>query len=124
MGESLRRSKDFTWLRRNLCVPIVGAGLNPLINVALNARKDCKKRRGSEEDALVLGLARKSKYEELERENDESKAYMNVLTGQIEALRSEAAELGKELKRPNEELGSFTKKQKPTNSKRKTRRFC
>ena len=47
--------------------------------------------------ALVFGLARKSKYEELQRQNDESKAYMNVLSGQIETLRREVAELGKEM---------------------------
>jgi chromosome segregation ATPase len=46
---------------------------------------------------LVFGLARKSKYEELQRQNDESKAYMNVLTGQIETLRREVAELRKEM---------------------------
>jgi len=52
----------------------------------------------SEEPALVFGLARKSKYEELQKQNDELKAYMNVLTGQVETLRREVAELRKETK--------------------------
>ncbi len=46
---------------------------------------------------MVFGLARKSKYEELQRQNDELKAYMNVLTGQIETLRRDVAQLGKEM---------------------------
>jgi chromosome segregation ATPase len=46
---------------------------------------------------LVFGLARKSMCEELQRENDELKAYMNVLTGQIETLRRGVAELGIEM---------------------------
>jgi predicted nuclease with TOPRIM domain len=51
-----------------------------------------------EEHALVFGLARKSKYEELRKQNDELKAYMNVVTGQVETLRREVAELRKETK--------------------------
>jgi predicted nuclease with TOPRIM domain len=50
-----------------------------------------------EEHALVFGLTRKSKYEELQRQSDELKAYVNVLTGQIETLRREVGELGKEM---------------------------
>jgi predicted nuclease with TOPRIM domain len=49
----------------------------------------------SEEQALDFGLTRKSKYEELKRQNEELRAYMNVLTGRIEALQKEVAELGR-----------------------------
>ena len=47
---------------------------------------------------MVFGLVRKSKCEELQKQNDELKAYMNVLTGQVETLRREVAELRKETK--------------------------
>ena len=46
-----------------------------------------------EECTVVFGLARKSKYVELEKQNDELKAYMNVLTAEMGTLREEVAEL-------------------------------
>jgi predicted nuclease with TOPRIM domain len=42
---------------------------------------------------LVFGLTWKSKYEELKKQNDELRAYMNVLTGRIERLQKEVTEL-------------------------------
>jgi predicted nuclease with TOPRIM domain len=62
-----------------------------------------------EELTLVFGLARKSKYEELQKQNDELKAYMNVLTGQVETLRREVAELGKETKASKQRIGQLRK---------------
>jgi len=47
--------------------------------------------------SLVFGLTRKSRYEKLQIQNDELKAYMNVLTGQIDTLRIQVAELRKEM---------------------------
>ena len=61
----------------------------------------------SEDHALVFGLTRKSKYEELQRQNDELKAYMNVLSGRIETLRKEVTGLRNEMemiKRRNRQL--------------------
>jgi predicted nuclease with TOPRIM domain len=52
----------------------------------------------SGEPTSVFGLARKSRCDELQKQNDELKAYMNVLTGQVDALRREVAELRKETK--------------------------
>jgi hypothetical protein len=46
-----------------------------------------------EERTMVFGLTRKSKYVELEKQNDELKAYMNVLTAEMGTLRKEVAEL-------------------------------
>jgi hypothetical protein len=46
-----------------------------------------------EESTVVFGLTRKSKYVELEKQNDELKAYMNVLTAEMGTLRKEVAEL-------------------------------
>jgi uncharacterized coiled-coil DUF342 family protein len=52
----------------------------------------------SEEFALVFGLTRKSKYEELQKQHDELKAYMSVLTGEMGTLRKEIAELREDTK--------------------------
>jgi predicted nuclease with TOPRIM domain len=46
-----------------------------------------------EERTMVFGLARKSKYVELEKQKDELKAYMNVLTAEMGTLRKEVAQL-------------------------------
>jgi uncharacterized coiled-coil DUF342 family protein len=42
---------------------------------------------------MVFGLTRKSKYAELEKQKDELKAYMNVLTAEMGTLRKEVAQL-------------------------------
>jgi uncharacterized coiled-coil DUF342 family protein len=42
---------------------------------------------------MVFGLTRKSKYAELEKQKDELKAYMNVLTAEMGTLRKEVAKL-------------------------------
>jgi len=47
---------------------------------------------------VVFGLAWRSKYQELQKQRDESMAYMNVLTGEVGTLRKEVAELRKETK--------------------------
>jgi chromosome segregation ATPase len=46
-----------------------------------------------EERTMVFGLTRKSKYAELEKQKDELKAYMNVLTAEMGTLRKEVAQL-------------------------------
>jgi chromosome segregation ATPase len=48
------------------------------------------------ESALVFGLTWKSKYKELEKQRDEMKAYMSILTGEVGNLRKEVAELKKD----------------------------
>ncbi len=45
---------------------------------------------------MILGLVRKSRYEELHRQLDELKAYMKILTSEVEKLRKEARELRSE----------------------------
>jgi archaellum component FlaC len=47
---------------------------------------------------VVFGLGWRSKYRELQKQRDESMAYMNVLTGEVGTLRKEVAELRKETK--------------------------
>lgn len=47
---------------------------------------------------MVLGLTRRSKYQELQKQRDELMAYMNVLTGEVGKLRKEVADLRKETK--------------------------
>ena len=49
-----------------------------------------------EEFSVVFGLVRRSKYEELQRQRDELKAYMKILTSEVETLRKKVAELRKE----------------------------
>jgi cell division protein FtsB len=51
-----------------------------------------------EELALVFGLTRKSKYEELQKQHNELKAYMNILNSEVETLRKEISELRKDTK--------------------------
>jgi chromosome segregation ATPase len=46
-----------------------------------------------EERTMVFGLTRKSKYAKLEKQNDELKAYMNVLTAEMGTLRKGVAQL-------------------------------
>jgi chromosome segregation ATPase len=46
---------------------------------------------------LTFGLVRRSKYEELERQVDELKAYMKVLTSEVEKLRKEARDSRNEI---------------------------
>ena len=45
---------------------------------------------------MIFGLVRKSRYEELHRQLDELKAYMKILTSEVEKLRKEARELRSE----------------------------
>ena len=47
---------------------------------------------------MTLGLVRKSRYEELRKQVEELKAYMKVLTSDVEKLRKEARELRNEVK--------------------------
>ena len=47
---------------------------------------------------MIFGLVRRSRYEELQRQVDELKAYMKILTGEVETLRKEARELRNETK--------------------------
>ena len=42
---------------------------------------------------MVFGFTRKSKYVELEKQRNEFKAYMNVLTAEMGTLRKEVAQL-------------------------------
>jgi uncharacterized coiled-coil DUF342 family protein len=42
---------------------------------------------------MVFGFTRKSKCAELEKQRDEQKAYMNVLTAEMATLRKEVAQL-------------------------------
>ena len=58
---------------------------------------------------MVFGLIRKSKYEELQNQNDESRAYMNVLTGRVETLRREVAELKKDTKASKQRIWQLRK---------------
>lgn len=58
---------------------------------------------------MVFGLARKSKYEDVQKQNDELKAYMNVLGGQVETLRREVAKLRKETKASKQRMWQFRK---------------
>lgn len=45
---------------------------------------------------MVFGLTWKSKFKELEKQRDEMKAYMSILTGEVGNLRKEVAELKKD----------------------------
>ena len=45
---------------------------------------------------MVFGLTWKSRYEELQKQNGELKAYMSVLNGEVANLRKEVAELRKD----------------------------
>jgi predicted nuclease with TOPRIM domain len=47
---------------------------------------------------VIFGLVRTSKYEELQRQVDELKAYMKILTSEVETLRKEARESRTEIK--------------------------
>ena len=62
---------------------------------------------------MVFGLTRKSKYEELQKQNAELKAYMNVLTSEMATLRKEVAELRKDTKVSKQKIWQL---QQETNS--------
>ena len=47
---------------------------------------------------MTFGLIRKSRYEELQKQMDELKAYMKVLTSDVEKLRKESRDLRIEVK--------------------------
>ena len=47
---------------------------------------------------MTFGLVRRSRYEELQKQLDELKAYMKVLTSDVEKLRRESRELRSEVK--------------------------
>jgi predicted nuclease with TOPRIM domain len=64
---------------------------------------------------LVFGLTRKSKYEELQKKNDELKAYMSVLTGEVGKLRKEVAELRRDTRASKQKIWQL---QQETNSLR------
>ena len=68
-----------------------------------------------EELVLVFGLTRKSKYEELQKQHDELKAYMSILTGEMETLRKEIAELRRDAKVSRQKIWKL---QQETNSLR------
>ena len=68
-----------------------------------------------EDLALVFGLTRKSKYEELQKQHNELKAYMSILTGEIGTLRKEVAELRKDTKMSKQKIWQL---QQETNSLR------
>ncbi len=46
---------------------------------------------------MIFGLVRRSRYEELHRQLEELKAYMKILTSEVEKLRKEARELRNEI---------------------------
>ena len=58
---------------------------------------------------MVFGLTRKSKYVELEKQNDELKAYMNVLTAEMGTLRREVAQLKMDMTASKVGLGGSAK---------------
>ena len=47
---------------------------------------------------MIFGLVRRSRYEELQRQMNELKAYMKILTSDVEKLRKEGRELRDEIK--------------------------
>ena len=47
---------------------------------------------------MIFGLVRKSKHEELQRQMDELKAYMQILNSDVEKLRKESRDLRNEIK--------------------------
>jgi len=47
---------------------------------------------------VIFGLVRKSKHEELQRQMDELKAYMQILNSDVEKLRKESRDLRNEIK--------------------------
>ncbi len=59
--------------------------------------------------SVAFGLIRKSKYEELQRERDESKEQVKILTGEVETLRKEVAELRKETKKSRRKISQLQK---------------
>jgi predicted nuclease with TOPRIM domain len=51
-----------------------------------------------EESSVIFGLVRKSKHEELQKQMDELKAYMQILNSDVEKLRKESRDLRNEIK--------------------------
>ena len=56
---------------------------------------------------MIFGLVRRSKYEELQRQVDELKAYMKILTSKMETLRKEARELRNEVKASKQKVSQL-----------------
>ena len=56
---------------------------------------------------MAFGLVRRSKYEEMQRQRDESKAYMTILTSEVETLRKEARELRNEVKASKQRISQL-----------------
>jgi predicted nuclease with TOPRIM domain len=51
-----------------------------------------------EESSVIFGLVRKSRYEELQKQMDELKAYMKILNSDMEKLQKESRELRNEVR--------------------------
>jgi len=56
---------------------------------------------------VVFGLVRRSKYEEMQRQRDESKAYMTILTSEVETLRKKIRELRNETKASKQRISQL-----------------
>jgi prefoldin subunit 5 len=56
---------------------------------------------------VALGLVRRSKYEELQRQRDELEEQVKILTGEIKTLRKEVAELRKEKKNSRRKISQL-----------------
>ena len=56
---------------------------------------------------MVFGLVRRSKYEEMQRQRDESKAYMTILTSEVETLRKKIRELRNETKASKQRISQL-----------------
>ena len=56
---------------------------------------------------MVFGLVRRSKYEEMQRQRDESKAYMTILSSEVETLRKKIRELRNETKASKQRISQL-----------------
>jgi len=56
---------------------------------------------------VIFGLVRKSRYEELQKQMDELKAYMKILNSDVEKLRKESRDLRNENKVSKQRLSQL-----------------
>ena len=56
---------------------------------------------------MVFGLVRRSKYEEMQRQRDESKAYITILSSEVETLRKKIRELRNETKASKQRISQL-----------------
>ena len=60
-----------------------------------------------EESFVIFGLVRRSRYEELQKQMDELKAYMKVLTSDVEKLRKEAGGLRNDIRASKQRISQL-----------------